>query len=95
MTQERIARRLDKLSRLEPGWLDGEGRTPTPQAVAKARSVALGRPRAGIFPRPDGGLSIEDESVVVIIQPDGLAEIHGMGDARPAPGPGRVRRQRQ
>lgn len=94
MKQDRISKRLDVLARLQPGWLDGEGKSPTPQALAKARRVAPARPKAGIFPRPDGGLSIEEESAVVIIHPDGCAEIHGLGPIQSPPAAGRVRRQR-
>lgn len=76
MSEDRISRRIDSLAALEPGWLDGQGLPPTSQAVACARRVAPGLPEAGIFPRLDGGISLESETVTVIIHPDGRTTRH-------------------
>jgi len=57
--------RLDSLMTVEPGWLDGEGSAPAPEAIEAARQV-LGRvmvnhgiPRPGVFPNPEGGIQAE------------------------------------
>jgi hypothetical protein len=58
--------RIDELSRVPRGWLDGDGQPPTEHAVARARDVLarllvdqseVARPK--VFPTPDGGLQAE------------------------------------
>lgn len=72
--------RLEALSKLPGGWLDGEGVTPTPVAVEAARHLVWvllnhGVPRPRIAPTPDGGLeaewSLADREVSVTFEPDG------------------------
>jgi hypothetical protein len=72
--------RLDVLSRLPGGWLDGDGITPTPAAVETARHLIWvllnhGVPRPRIAPTPEGGVeaewSLDDREVSVTFEPDG------------------------
>lgn len=72
--------RLDALSRLSGGWLDGDGVTPTPAAVETARHLIWvllnhGVPRPRIAPTPEGGVeaewSVDDREVSVTFEPDG------------------------
>jgi hypothetical protein len=72
--------RLNTLSQLSPGWLDGEGVTPTPAAVEAARHliwVLLNHrvPRPRLAPTPEGGVEAEwslgDREVSVTFEPDG------------------------
>lgn len=56
--------RLAELSRLESGWLDGEGKVITAAALQASEKVLLdasnlGLSRPGIFPTPQGGIHLE------------------------------------
>jgi hypothetical protein len=75
-----VESRLDTLSALSSGWLDGDGVTPTPEAVAAARRLiwillncGIERPR--LAPTPDGGVEAEwsedHREVSVTFEPDG------------------------
>lgn len=56
-----IDTRLDKLAAISDGWLDGEGRAPTPHAIATARAVLRLLPGATprLYPTPEGEVSAE------------------------------------
>ncbi len=58
----REMRRIDEIAELRDGWLDGEGRAPTIDAIQSARLlVAAIRPgRYSIFPRTRGGIQFEN-----------------------------------
>lgn len=61
---QRIDERLDELSALRAGWLDGDGRAIAESAIDNARRALpdlLGRdvPRVRIFPTPEGGVQAE------------------------------------
>jgi hypothetical protein len=72
--------RLDALSCLSEGWLDGEGVAPTPTAVSVARDLIWillnhGATRPRVAPTPEGGIEAEwtagDREVSVTFEPDG------------------------
>jgi len=77
--------RLDVLAILKPGWLDGQGETPTPVALDRARATLrtlltecpdIGAP--GIFPTPAGGIQaewdIEQWAIEILFSPNGEVE---------------------
>lgn len=57
--------RITELSRLQPGWLDGEGLPPTEQALKAAGRIATALPdppgeeRIRVYPTPAGGVQLE------------------------------------
>lgn len=55
--------RMTELSRLEPGWLDGEGLPPTGQALKAAGRIATALPADAdpvrAYPTPEGGIELE------------------------------------
>lgn len=52
--------RIDELAALKKGWLDGEGETPTPVAVAAAHAFLDSMIRdPHIYPTPEGGIQFE------------------------------------
>jgi hypothetical protein len=65
--------RLDTLSRINDGWLNGEGKTPTPAALEAAYEFLSSRPF--LYPTPDGGLQAEYRfrglEAILTIEPDG------------------------
>jgi hypothetical protein len=63
---QRLWTRIGVLEKVGDGWLEGEGRAPSPLALARAREVlarllatypSLDRPK--VFPTPDGGVQAE------------------------------------
>lgn len=58
--------RIDQLASLADGWLDGEGRAMTREAVETARSLAgCVKPGLyGIYPRRCGGIQFEADGAV-------------------------------
>jgi hypothetical protein len=63
---QRLWTRIASLEKVGDGWLEGEGRAPSPLALARAREVlarllvtypSLERPK--VFPTPDGGVQAE------------------------------------
>ncbi len=63
---KKVWERLDRLSEIEDGWIEGEGAAPTAQVVQQARDVLarllvendwIDRPK--LFPMPDGGVQAE------------------------------------
>jgi hypothetical protein len=54
---------MTELSRLEPGWLDGEGLPPTGQALKAAGRIATALPADAdpvrAYPTPEGGIELE------------------------------------
>lgn len=72
--------RLAELAALPAGWLDGAGVTPSPAALASARSVALAYQSLGHTPRlwalPDaGGVIIEDDEGTVEVNQAGAVDL--------------------
>lgn len=72
----REEQRVDEIAALEDGWLDGEGRAPTPEAISSARLLAQAiRPGIySIFPRRCGGIQFEagaDEAVEFRVEASG------------------------
>jgi hypothetical protein len=76
----RIDERIDEMTALKPGWLEGEGRQISALSIEKARRVLpdlLGRdvPRPRIFPTVGGGVQAEwilaDTEVGVTFEADG------------------------
>jgi hypothetical protein len=72
--------RLDELSLLNPGWLDGEGARLDVEALSRARRVladllAFEVPRPRVFATPEGGVQAEwtvaDNEISVTFEPDG------------------------
>lgn len=75
-----ITQRLDELSRLPEGWLDGEGIPPDASVVDRARAVLRDRrkfdvPRPRVYATPEGGMqaewTVESREVSVTFEPDG------------------------
>jgi hypothetical protein len=92
---DRFEARLTELALLLPGWLDGEGSTPTPAAIAYIEAwigaVADELPADGVFPSPhlfpspEGGFTIETLKGEhgywgVDVQETGLGELWILGD---------------
>jgi hypothetical protein len=81
-----LARRLQNLADLEPGWHDGEGEKISAMALKVAREIALSTADAGfsprLYPTVDGGVSAEWSSpsreVSVEIAPAGSLYVHDM-----------------
>jgi len=75
-----LDRRLDELSSMDAGWLDGEGESPSKYALDRAGRL-LGDlltfevPRPRVFPTPEGGVQAEwtigDHEISVTFEPDG------------------------
>lgn len=77
--------RLDALSHLKPGWLDGEGQVVSEDALQAARYIFTMfkdlDPLVGIFPQVEGGISIESNGAPYFyfdIEPDGRVEVADM-----------------
>lgn len=56
--------RITALAQLQPGWLDGDGRTVRPRCIAQARQAvhAITKhdlPAPGIYPTVTGGIQFE------------------------------------
>ena len=75
-----LDQRLDELSRLPEGWLDGEGVPPNTSVVERARTVLrnlqkLDVPRPRVFATPRGGMQAEwtvgSHEISVTFEPDG------------------------
>lgn len=65
--------RLQELSELRDGWLDGEGKAPT-QAALDTADELLRRPM-GIYPTEDGGIQIEmNHRLEIVVKPNGDIE---------------------
>jgi hypothetical protein len=70
--------RINELSGLKPGWLDGEGEPPRSLVLTAAGRLADAIPDMGerprIYPTPEGGISLEwrdgDRLQCIIIGPD-------------------------
>jgi len=83
---ERCRIRIAALASLQGGWHDGDGLTPTPEAVTTAGRLLSARPPLAanyhIYPTDEGGILFEflhagwDYSVEV--GPDGTVEIYGV-----------------
>ena len=60
---DRILDRLTILAALSPGWHDGDGMPPTPEAIAAAREFALKAAPVSTdlraYPTLEGGISLE------------------------------------
>ena len=72
----REMRRIDEIATLSDGWLDGEGRAPTAEAIKSALLLATAtRPGLySIFPRICGGIQFENgeqEAVEFCIEASG------------------------
>jgi len=54
---------LDHLTSLTDGWLDGDGKAPSPVAIAVTRAICLFSEAHGLrcysYPTPDGGVQTE------------------------------------
>lgn len=78
-TQERPRDRIAELSRLEAGWLDGEGEAISPHALLAMRRLLddLGEqlPKPRIYPTADGGVraewSLQRRELSIVIDEDG------------------------
>ncbi len=75
-----LDRRLDELSRLAEGWLDGEGVPPDTVVLQRARTVLrdllnFDVPRPRVFATPEGGVqaewTVESHEISVTFEPDG------------------------
>jgi hypothetical protein len=78
--RRQVEARLDSISGLSNGWLDGEGVTPTEGAIVAARRLIWlllihGADRPRLAPTPEGGVEAEwtagAREVSVIFEPDG------------------------
>jgi hypothetical protein len=65
--------RLADLAAIKDGWLDGEGKAITKNALAKAEELL----NPHLFPTPEGGVSIETIDYDIIVRPDGKVDIVG------------------
>jgi hypothetical protein len=72
--------RLDELSSLEAGWLDGDGIPPDAVVIGRARRIladlmSFEVPRPRVFPTPEGGVqaewTVENHEISVTFEPDG------------------------
>lgn len=76
--------RLDELSELKDGWLDGAGHAITAAAVQTTESILFGLfeeglPRPGIFPTVEGGLHLEwtdEEDTEILVSGGGNATLY-------------------
>lgn len=77
-TESNITKRLNELRKLKQGWLNGEGETISDLALARADEVARQFTQRGvmpsIYPKPDGGVSVESADLDVYVYPDGSTE---------------------
>lgn len=86
-TPEDWAERLDELTGLPDGWADDDGTAPSEAALLVARllldhvSCLPDVDRPGIFPTPDGGVSLEWRGVWATITSDGQAEVDHFCDS--------------
>ena len=71
--------RLTELTRLEDGWLDGHGKSPTSEAIRSASVLGAALPVAitpRAYPTEEGGIALEwsdrHGSHEIEVQPDGL-----------------------
>lgn len=79
MTRDGCLAALAALRSLAAGWLDSDGATIDPRALATARTcvdllAAIGEKMPYIYPTPDGGVQLErdiEERDDVRIEPDG------------------------
>jgi len=72
--------RLDELSRLSDGWLDGFGSPPAAEVLQRARSqlavlLTIDVPRPRVFATPEGGVQAEwtvgEREISINFEPDG------------------------
>lgn len=60
---DRIAKRLQELSQLQPGWLDGEGAAVSPTCITWTmdvfKNLPVDFPPTYLYPTPDGDIQIE------------------------------------
>jgi len=75
-----LDKRLDELSRLAEGWIDGEGVQPDAVVLQRARTVLRGLlnfdvPLPRVFATPEGGVqaewTVESHEISVKFEPDG------------------------
>lgn len=55
--------RIDEIAALKPGWLDGQGETPSAKAVAAAHAFLdsmINDPH--VYPTPEGGIQFESNT---------------------------------
>lgn len=64
--------RLAEIAKIEPGWLDGDGKAVTATALRIARLLIASPPR--VYPTPEGGVSLEWDDAIVWIGPRGGVE---------------------
>lgn len=84
--QDKLFQRLNHLSTLSPGWLDGQGKAITPASVETAGFfIAVSHQTAEtykLYPSEEGGLLVEfewnDWDYSVECLPDGSIEIYGI-----------------
>lgn len=63
-TMEEVNKRLQELSELKEGWMDGDGEPLDPESIQRARWLcealqAASKPLPHIYPTLSGGLSLE------------------------------------
>jgi hypothetical protein len=71
--------RLTELSKLQDGWLDGHGKSPTSEAIRSASVLGAALPTAitpRVYPTEEGGIALEwsdrHGEHEIEVQPDGL-----------------------
>ncbi|WP_328545397.1 hypothetical protein [Streptomyces europaeiscabiei] len=71
--------RLTELSKLQDGWLDGHGKSPTSEAIRSASVLGAALPIAitpRVYPTEEGGVALEwndrHGGHEIEVQPDGL-----------------------
>lgn len=95
MIDASVTQRLDELTALEPGWLDGSGARVTAAVVDHAKELlaavtAPDRHTLGVFPTEEGGVSLEwfDADLQVLttaeVEPDGTFWVISLPHGSPA-----------
>lgn len=84
-TPRSAEQRLQALSALQDGWLDGQGKSPGTMGLQTARSLIEALPElgasAGIFPTLRGGIQFETDAMEIHIRKNGKITIMDVTDS--------------